>query len=262
MESSAQSAAPATSNRLAAGSAVSAMVAAIVALCARIARGAQALRAAVAKAVRRMPVSYRVHETLMDDLGIVERHALEVAGRIADRDERARTYLELARLRDQLRRSPDAALRVLVEELRDPRWSGRADRIYLAARLSCSAAGLGAMHGCDEASRDAYLLGQTFYGKVSDADRKIGLAVAFSVSARLMGSVGDQASWLASAMDLACEARERESRIDAVRYVAEKMVEAGIPPSVSGGARQRFAVDASARAALPAPADDDLKLEF
>lgn len=215
--------------------------------------GRQASRACAAVAALRLPVSHAAHVRVRRQLDRLEAQVIASVRAIECREKRTRTFLALARTSFEIGRDNRAFLSATVDELRmEHYWQRKQARIFSAAQLACSVAGLAAMSGHAEIGRDAYLCGQQHNGKVTSVDRKIGLAASFADVARLLGAGYDQVAWLATAMELASGIEDAAERSGAVNFVARKMVVDRIPPCDNRVVDRRFSVDVSAMAAIVA----------
>lgn len=213
--------------------------------------GRTASRASAAIAAIRMPVSHAAHVRVTRQLDRLEVQVIASVRAIECREKRTRTLLALARTSFEIGRDNAGFLAAAVDELRvEHYWQRKQARIFSAAQLACSVAGLAAMSGHAEIGRDAYLCGQQHNGKVTSVDRKIGLAAAFADVARLLDAGYDQVAWLSTAMELASGIEDGAERFGAVNFVARKMVVDRIPPCDNHVADRRFAVDVSAMAAV------------
>ncbi len=203
-------------------------------------------RAGTAIAALRLPVSHAKLALVTRQLERFELQTVTAARAIEFRDRRTHALLALARTAHEIGRDTGMFLSATLLELQSrPYWEKKQERIFAAAQLACSVAGLAAVSGHREIGHDAYLCGQQYNARVEGVDRKIGLAAAFADVAALLGAPYDQASWLSVAMDLACGIPENAQRLGAVNFVARKMVKDRIAPYDDRVADKRFAVDAT-----------------
>lgn len=217
--------------------------------------GTAIVRAATAVGSIRLPVSREAHAVVLSQLERFELQAIATARSVECRQKRTRALLALSRTAYEIGRDNQVFLKATLEELQvEHYWHRKQARIFNAAQLACSVAGLAAMSGHAVIARDAYLCGQGYNGKVIGVDRKIGMATAFADVAALLEAHYDRVAWLSTAMELACGIPEQAERTGAVNFVARKMVTDRIPPCDSPTIDKRFAVDTSAMDKLSAPA--------
>jgi hypothetical protein len=180
-----------------------------------------------------MPVRHSIHALVTRQLEQFEHLALASVRSIECREKRTRTFLGLARTAYGIGRNNRAFLEAALGELRSEQyWLRKQGRIFTAAQLCCSVAGLAAMSGHVQVGSDAYLCGQGYNGKVVGVDRRIGLAAAFADVAALLGTGFDQAVWLSTAMELASGIEDKTERFGAVNFVAPR-------PSTTSSLRSR-----------------------
>jgi hypothetical protein len=205
-----------------------------------------AVHAGSAIASVRLPVSHAKLSLVTRQLERFELQTITAARAIEFRERRTHALLALARTAHEIGRDTGMFLSATLQELQaKPYWEKKQERIFGAAQLACSVAGLAAISGHGNIGQDAYHCGQQYNDRVEGVNRKIGLAAAFADVAALLGAPFDQASWLSLAMDLACGIPENAERIGAVNFVARKMVKDRIAPCDDRVADKRFAVDAS-----------------
>src|SRR5688572_7085108 len=125
--------------------------------------GSAASRTAARVAALRLPVSHSVHARVIGQLERFEVQAIASVRSIECREKRTRALLALARTAYEIGRDTEAFLTAALAELQiEHYWLRKQHRIFAAAQLACSVAGLAAMSGHAVIGRDAYLCGQGY----------------------------------------------------------------------------------------------------